>query len=445
MSAPIVFACGTYVLFGDAPAVARPRASPDAPHPVPTLAEHERRGKAHSPHHYCCHYWLYESLLGTSGEGRVKVVCLQENLAHGLGIAGRGVSTRGSLPILGNVLLRTDSGRLRVTATNLEVGINCWVPAKVDDEGAITVPAKLFIDFVNSLPPGNVELSLNVRTKTVHIKSGPYEANIKGLDAEEFPIIPQIPDKPTTRMGQATLRRMIGEVAFVAATDDSRPVLTGVLTTFAGEMVTMAAADPYRLSVRHAHLLDRVDPSIEVIIPAKSLFEVARILQDSDDQTVDILVTPNKSQVIFHTDEADLVSRIIEGQFPNYRQVIPTSHSTRVLAQREELLKATRLASYFARDAANMLRFQVDPSNDPPLVITANAAEVGDNTGRIDATVEGQATTIAFNSRFVADALSSLAAPEIALELGGPLAPGVVRIVGDDSYLHVVMPLRIPA
>ncbi|OLC11037.1 MAG: hypothetical protein AUH39_00485 [Chloroflexi bacterium 13_1_40CM_67_9] len=207
----------------------------------------------------------------------------------------------------------------------------------------------------------------------------------------------------------------------------------------------MAAADPYRLSVRHARLLDRVDPAIEVIIPAKSLFEVARILEDTDEATVDALVTPNKSQIIFHTDEADLVSRIIEGQFPNYRQVIPTSHSTRVLAQREELLKATRLASYFARDAANMLRFQVDPSSEPPLVITANAAEVGDNTGRIDATVEGQATTIAFNSRFVSDALSSLTAPEVALELGGPLAPGVVKIVGDDSYLHVVMPLRIPA
>jgi DNA polymerase-3 subunit beta len=374
----------------------------------------------------------------------VKVTCLQENLAHGLQIAGRGVSTRGSLPILGNVLIRTDAGRVRLTATNLEVGINCWVPAKVDDEGAITVPAKLFIDFINSLPPGNVELSLNVRTKTLHIKSGPYEANIKGMDAEEFPIIPQIPDKPTTRMAQGTLRRMISEVAFVAATDDSRPVLTGVLTTFAGEMVTMAAADPYRLSVRHARLLDRVEPPIEVIIPAKSLFEVGRILDESDDP-VDILVTPNKSQVIFHTDEADLVSRIIEGQFPNYRQVIPTSHATRVLAHREELLKATRLASYFARDAANMLRFQVDPTNDPPLVITANAAEVGDNTGKIEATVEGQPTTIAFNSRFVADALSSLSAPEVALELGGPLAPGVVRIVGDDSYLHVVMPLRIPA
>ncbi|TMG47183.1 MAG: DNA polymerase III subunit beta [Chloroflexi bacterium] len=388
---------------------------------------------------------MYLSSSKDGGEGRVKVTCLQENLAHGLGVVGRGVSSRGSLPILGNVLLRTDSGRLRLTATNLEVGINCWVPAKVEDEGAITVPAKLFIDFVNSLPPGNVELSLNVRTKTVHIKAGPYEANIKGLDAEEFPIIPQIPDKPTTRMAQGTLRRMISEVAFVAATDDSRPVLTGVLTTFAGEMITMAAADPYRLSVRHARLLDRVDPPIEVIVPAKSLFEVARIVGDSDDATVDILVTPNKSQVIFHTDEADLVSRIIEGQFPNYRQVIPTTSNTKIVAQREELLKATRLASYFARDAANMLRFQVDPSSDPPLVISANAAEVGDNTGRVDATVEGQPTTIAFNSRFVADALSSLSAPEIALELGGPLAPGVVRIVGDDSYLHVVMPLRIPA
>ncbi len=374
----------------------------------------------------------------------MKVTCLQENLARGLQIVGRGVSARGTLPILGNVLLRIESGRLKLTATNLEVGINCWVPAKVDDEGAITVPAKLFTDFVNSLPPGPIELSLNVRTKTVHIRSGPYEANVKGLDAEEFPVIAAVPDRPTTRMAQSVLRRMIAEVAFVAATDDSRPVLTGVLTTFGGDLVTLAAADPYRLSVRHAKLLDRVDPSIEVIIPAKSLFEVARIVDDSD-TPVEITVTANKSQVIFHTDEADLVSRVIEGQFPNYRQVIPTTHATRVVTQREELLKATRLASYFARDAANIVRFQVDPANDAALVVSATAPEVGDNTGKVDASVEGQATTIAFNARFVADALGSLTAPEVALELGGPLAPGVVKIVGDESYLHVVMPLRIPA
>ena len=169
------------------------------------------------------------------------------------------------------------------------------------------------------------------------------------------------------------------------------------------------------------------------------------MIDDSDDP-VDIFVTPNGSQVIFHTEEADLVSRVIEGQFPNYRQVIPTAKAaTRVVAQREELLQATRLASLFARDSANMLRFQVDASAPSPLIISANAAEVGDNTAKVDATVDGQTTTIAFNSRFIADALSSLTATEVALELGGPLAPGVVKIVGDDSYLHVVMPLRIPA
>ncbi len=373
----------------------------------------------------------------------MKVSCLQENLTRGLAIVGRGVSTRGTLPILSNVLIKTDSGRLKLTATNLEIGVNCWVPAKVEDEGAITVPAKLFSDFVNSLPPGPIDISLNVRTKTVHLRSQTTEANMKGLDAEEFPIIPAIPDRPTTRMAQGVLRRMIGEVAFVAATDDSRPVLTGVLTTFSGDEVTMAAADPYRLSVRKASLLGSVTPAVEIIIPAKSLFEVARILDDTD-KTVDILVTPNGSQVIFHTDEADLVSRIIEGQFPNYRQVIPSSHATTVTVSRDELLAATKLASYFARDAANIVRFQVDPSMDTPLVVSATAAEVGDNTSRVGATVEGQPTAIAFNSRFVADALSSLAASEIILELGGPLAPGVLKIVGDDSYLHVVMPLRIP-
>jgi len=375
----------------------------------------------------------------------VKVTALQENLARGLQIAGRAVSTRGSLPILGNVLLRTENGRLKLTATNLEVGINVWVPAKVDDDGAITVPAKLFTDFVNQLPPGPAELSLNVRTKTVHIKSGPFEANFKGLDAEEFPTIPVAPDKPTTKLTKSTLRQMIGEVAFVATTDDSRPVLTGVLTTFEGDKVTMAAADPYRLSVRTGPLTSRVESKLEVIIPARSLQEVQRIIDDSDDQ-VEIFITPNGSQVIFHTDEADLVSRVIEGQFPNYRQVIPSGKAaTNIVAQREDLLQATRLASLFARDSANMLRFQVDPSANPPLVISANAAEVGDNTAKVEATVDGQNTTIAFNSRFIADALGSVTAPEVRLELGGPLAPGVIKIVGDDSYLHVVMPLRIPA
>ena len=375
----------------------------------------------------------------------MKVTSLQENLARGLQIAGRAVSTRGSLPILGNVLLRTENGRLKLTATNLEVGINVWVPAKVDDEGAITVPAKLFTDFVNSLPPGPTELSLNVRTKTVHLKSGQFEANFKGLDAEEFPTIPMSPDKPTTKLTKSTLRRMIGEVAFVATTDDSRPVLTGVLTTFEGDKATMAAADPYRLSVRTAPLLSKVEGKIEVIIPARSLQEVQRIIDDSEDP-VEIFITPNGSQVIFHTQEADLVSRVIEGQFPNYRQVIPTGKAaTRITVQREDLLQATRLASLFARDSANMLRFQVDPSAQPPLVISATATEIGDQTAKVDATVDGQSTTIAFNSRFISDALSSITEPEIALELGGPLAPGVIKITGDDNYLHVVMPLRIPA
>jgi DNA polymerase-3 subunit beta len=375
----------------------------------------------------------------------VKVTSLQENLARGLQIAGRAVSTRGSLPILSNVLLQTENGRLKLTATNLEVGINVWVPAKVDDEGAITVPAKLFTDFVNSLPPGPAELSLNVRTKTVHLRSGPYEANFKGLEALEFPTIPVAPDKPTTKLTKSVLRRMIGEVAFVATTDDSRPVLTGVLTTFEGDKITMAAADPYRLSVRTGSLLGRVESKLEVIIPARSLQEVQRIIDDTDDP-VEIFITPNGSQVIFHTEEADLVSRVIEGQFPNYRQVIPSGKAaTNIVAQREDLLQATRLASLFARDSANMLRFQVDPSGNPPLIISANAAEVGDNTAKVDATVDGQNTTIAFNSRFIADALGSVSAPEVRLELGGPLAPGVIKIVGDDSYLHVVMPLRIPA
>lgn len=377
----------------------------------------------------------------------MKVSCLQENLARGLQTVGRAVSTRSTLPILSHVLLRTDAGRLKLTATNLEIAATAWVLAKVEDEGGVTVPAKLLTDFVNSLPSGQVDLSLDVRTKTLHIASGSYEANVKGQDAEEFPLTPTIPGKPTTRVAESTLRRLVNEVAFVAATDDSRPVLTGVLTRLEGEEITLVAADPYRLGIRRGALLQRVDPPVEVIIPARSLQELARMIGDTDDP-VDIAVTPTKSQVIFHADDLDLVSRLIEGQFPNYRQVIPSSYVTRVVVSREDLLQATRLASYFARDAANIVRLQVDPSDGgAPLVVSAQATEVGDEVSRIDATVEGAATQIAFNSRFLNEALGSLAsATEVALELGGPLAPGVLKIVGEDpdKYLHVVMPLRIP-
>jgi DNA polymerase-3 subunit beta len=237
---------------------------------------------------------------------------------------------------------------------------------------------------------------------------------------------------------------MINEVAFVAATDDSRPVLTGVLTRFEGDELTFVAADPYRLGIRRGALLNKVGPPIEVIIPARSLFELARIIGD-DDTPIEVAITQNKSQVIFHAADVDLVTRLIEGQFPNYRQVIPSSFSTRVVVEREELLKATKLASYFARDAANIVRLQVTPNDGAaPLVVSANAAEVGDNVSRVEATVEGNAVQIAFNARFLADALSSLTAPEVALELGGALAPGVLKVVGEDTYLHVVMPLRIP-
>ena len=374
----------------------------------------------------------------------MKVSVLQENLARGLQTVARGVATRSTLPILANVLLRTDDGRLKLTTTNLEIGVNAWIGAKIEDEGGITVPAKLFSDFVNSLPPGQVDLSLNVRTKTLHVQSASYEANIKGIDAEEFPPIPTIPDKPTTRVAQSVLRQMINEVAFVAATDDSRPVLTGVLTRLEGDEVTLVAADPYRLGIRHGALLSKVDPSIEVIIPARSLFELARVIAD-DDSPLDIAVTQNKSQVIFHAADVDLVTRLIEGQFPNYRQVIPASFSTRVVVERDELLKATKLASYFARDAANIVRLAVNPQDGAaPLVVSANAAEIGDNVSRVEASVEGNGVQIAFNARFLSEALASLTATEVALELGGALAPGVLKVVGEQSYLHVVMPLRIP-
>ena len=285
----------------------------------------------------------------------MKVSCLQENLAKGLAIVGRAVATRSTLPVLSNILLSTDGSRLKLSATNLEVGINCWIGAKVEQEGATTVPARLLTDFVNSLPPERIDLDLITRTQTLNVKSGRFEANIKGIDAQEFPLI-LIPEEDSRlAIKPDVLRQMIDQVVFAAATDESRPVLTGVLADVSEGKLTLAAADGYRLSVRSVELEDAEGRALNVIIPAHALQELRRIASDQE-QPVEMLVAPNRNQVFFHMQDVDLVSQLIEGSFPDYRQIIPTSHTTRTIVNTGDFLKAVRMAFIFARDAANIVR-----------------------------------------------------------------------------------------
>jgi DNA polymerase-3 subunit beta len=371
----------------------------------------------------------------------MNVSVMQENLARGLGIVSRAVSSRATLPVLANVLLKTDNSGLKLTATNLEIGINCWVPGKVEAEGEITVPAKLLTDLVASLPNQRIDLQLSPKDRTLKVTCGGSRSSIKGIDADEFPVVAAIGDAPATNVDARALREALGEVVFAAATDESRPILTGVLTRLSGNQMTLAAADNYRIAVRSLVMAQPVAPETSIVVPGRSYAELMRILPDAE-QAIEITITPNKSQVLFHVDGIDLVSRLIEGQFPNYEPVIPTSHSSRAVLDREAFLAGARRASIFARDSANIVKVEVGGEGSSEVSITAHAADVGDNADAVEASVEGQQTTIAFNARYLTDVLAAIAADEVALELSGPLAPGVIRGIGEDDYVHVIMPVR---
>jgi DNA polymerase-3 subunit beta len=371
----------------------------------------------------------------------MNVSVMQENLARGLGVVSRAVSSRATLPVLANVLLKTENGGLKLTATNLEIGINCWVPGKVEEEGEITVPAKLLTDLVASLPNQRIDLQLSAKDRTLKVTSGGSRSSIKGIDADEFPVVAAIGDAPATSADSRALRDALGEVVFAAATDESRPILTGVLTKLSGDQMTLAAADNYRIAVRSLTTSKPVTPEMTIVVPARSYAELMRILPDAEQQ-IEITVTPNKSQVLFHVEGIDLVSRLIEGQFPNYEPVIPAGHTSRAVVDRESFLAGARRASIFARDSANIVKVELGGEAGEGVAITAHAADIGDNADTLEAAVEGQPTTIAFNARYLIDVLSNLGADEAALELSGPLAPGVIRGIGKDDYVHVIMPVR---
>jgi DNA polymerase-3 subunit beta len=369
----------------------------------------------------------------------VKLSVMQENLARGLSVVSRAVSTRSTLPVLANVLLRTEDAGLKLTATNLEIGITYWVPGKIESDGATTVPAKLLTDLVNSLQGGDrIDLELGPG-ETLDLRCGRFESHLKGIDAEEFPAIQTAGERPTTRVAQNILRRALEETAFAAASDEARPILTGVLCRFEGETLTLAAADNYRIAVKTIPVLDSVADT-SVVVPARALNELMRVLADND-SPVEIVLAQARNQILFHLDGVDLVSRLIDGQFPNYQSVMPQTHTTRAVLDREELLRAVRPAALIAHESANIVKLQIGGNGEAGITVSANA-EVGDHVGQVEASVEGDGTTIAFNAKYLADVLTNVGAEQFAIELQGPLAPGVFKPIGDDHYVHVVMPVR---
>lgn len=376
----------------------------------------------------------------------MRLSCRQQDLAKALNVVVRAVPAKSTLPVALNVLLATDEGRLKLAGTNLDLAITTWLDSKIEAEGAIAVPARILSGFVSSLDPDRVELTLNERTRTLNLRCGTSEANVRGVDAEEFPPIPRAVDHVTVTVDGPTLREAIEQVVFAAATDESRPVLAGVLASFEDDHLTLAAADGFRLAVRRIEVQSPVPERLDIIVPRQAMAEIARLLSEEAESTR-LSVAPNRSQLMVHTDAADLVSRLIEGTFPNYEQIIPTRYQTRVLLNTGEFLKATRRAEVFASDASNLVRLQITPGEELApgrVLVTARAAEVGDNTSQLDAVVEGSATHIAFNAKYLRDVLSALPnVPQVGLEVTSPASPGVIRPAGANGYTHVIMPMHV--
>jgi DNA polymerase III subunit beta len=379
----------------------------------------------------------------------MKVTVLQENLARGLSIVSRAVSSRSTLPVLSNVLMATDEGRLRLSATNLELGITCWIGAKIEEEGSTTVPSRTFTDLVSTLTDKQVDMSLTVRTQTLNIRSAASNTDLKCIDAQEFPPIPVVDLSRGLQINVNDFKEMIQQVVFATSTDPARPILTGVLVTVKGNKITMAAADGFRLSVRKAVLSSPAEPSITAVIPARAMSELARIISDGE-QMVTMVLPPGRGQVVFHLRDIELVSQLIEGSFPDYEQIIPRRCETRAVLSTSSFLKSVKQAEIFAREGSYSARIDLHPGGElkPGQVeITGQSDETGQNQNQVEASIEGPHLLIAFNVRFLREVLEVVKTPNVALETTAETSPGVIRPVGgqaeDGDFLHVIMPMHL--
>ncbi len=375
----------------------------------------------------------------------MKVSVLQENLAKGLNIVSRAVSPRSTLPVLSNVLVATDEGRLRLSATNLELGITCWIGAKIEEEGSTTVPARTFTELIGTLSDQQVEMSLSVRTQTLNVHSGSSNTDLKCIDSQEFPPMPAPDSGDGIPINVADLKELIQQVAFAASTDEARPILTGVLVTVNGEQLTMASADGFRLSVRKANLSSPTSRPLLAVVPARALSELARIISDGD-QVVDMILPSDRGQVVFQMKDFQLVSQLIEGTFPDYEQIIPRNKETRSVLSTSSFLKACKQAEIFAREGSHIARINITPGGElkpGSIMIAGQSEETGSSQTEMDASIDGTPLLIAFNVRFLREVLEVIKTPEVALETTVDTAPGIIRPVGDENFLHVIMPMHL--
>ncbi len=365
--------------------------------------------------------------------------CLQENLKDGLSIVAKAVATKGSLPVLSHVLLRTgDNGSLSLATTNLETSITTSIPATIHAAGAITVPARLLTDFINNLPPTELELVLD--GQTLHLETPSAKSKFNGLEAGEFPEIPIPESSEVLKIDPKVFSKAINEVVFASAVDESRPILSGVLLKVVGNELFLVGVDGFRLSERRLPL-DQPSDLPPVVIPGKTLAEIARLVSGSSEKLTLNISSGNNLAVFKSGDKFTIFARLLEGEFPDYERIIPGVSKGRLVVEKNELINAVRLSNLFARDVSNILKITLDPITST-LTLAAATAEVGESTHTVPAEITGEGLQISFNGKYLLDLLNNADGEKLVLETSGPLSPGLWRILDRADFLHLIMPVK---
>lgn len=356
----------------------------------------------------------------------------QENLNKALGTVARVANTRGTLPVLANVLIKTVNNRLSISATNLDIAITHYIGAKVSEDGSITVPARLMQDFVSSLPSDVIDLALD--EFRLHISTKQYQSVINGVSSEEFPVMPAIEGGLNWTIPASVLKKSLQQVVMAASNDEARPVLTGVLLHVKDGKLFMAATDSYRLAEKQ--LGDHTE-SLELLVPVSAMQDVLRIVSDFEG---DVAMTSDEQQILFRVGDVELTARLIDGKYPDYQKLIPGEFAVTATLKRADLLNITKVSSLFARESAGSITIHVDESSQN-VSIRSVASQLGENTATADAKVTGVGD-ITLNSRYLLDALHALSGDEVVFSFNGKLEPTVIRDPGVTDYTHIIMPLK---
>lgn len=373
----------------------------------------------------------------------MKLSILQQDLLPALQAVSRSVGVRSTLPVLANVLIQAAEGNIRLSATNLELGIVKKVAAEVTEEGDITIPAKILLEVVSSLPTEKLEIESS--GEQLKISSKNSNSVLNGIQASEFPAIP-LSSELVILVDSKVLKQAVPQIAFAAAADEGRPILTGVLTEIKRGQLELVATDGFRLSHKTAKIDTNDEVTFKAIIPRRTFEEVVRLIGEdlmSSDDKIEMSASENQNQMIFKIGQTQLSSRLIEGQFPSWEKIIPASYVNRMEVERVELLKAVKLASVFARDAANVLKIEVGDTSHTNVKVSAQAKEFGGQVSEVDARIAGEPVSIAFNSKFLSEALSACGSPQVSIEFSGNVSPALIKPVGEEGLEYVIMPIRL--